>query len=114
MEIIDKQVNGTTILQLHGRLDAYEAPAVEKLLQKANVNRTPRIIVDLAGVNFIDSTGLAMLIVGLKHCEQKQGKMVLCSIRQPLHVIFELTRLDKVFVLCNSQEDAIEKISQPA
>jgi anti-sigma B factor antagonist len=114
MEISDKRVNGTTILQLRGRLDAYEAPAIEKLLQKANVNTMPRIIVDLADVNFIDSTGLAMLIVGLKHCEQQHGKLVLCSVRQPVHIIFELTRLDKVFTMYGSQEDAIEMISEPA
>jgi anti-sigma B factor antagonist len=110
MEMTTEQINGATLLKLSGRFDVYAAPVVESLFQTIGSEVSPHIIVNLANVNFIDSTGLATLIIGMKRCRQQQGDLVLCCVQQTVHVIFELTRLDKILTMTATQEEAIEKV----
>jgi anti-sigma B factor antagonist len=108
MELVQECIDGAVVLKLSGRFDAYAAPAVEKFLKHVDNSVTPWVIIDLAHVNFIDSTGLATLAVGLKRCREHEGSLVLCAIQQPVRIIFELTRLDKVFVIRESVAEVIE------
>lgn len=109
MEITNEQINGATIIHLSGRFDAYAAPAVEVFFQKIGTDLLSSIIVNLSNVNFIDSTGLATLILGMRRCRQQQGDLILCGIQQAVRIIFEVTCLDKVLTIASTQEEAIAK-----
>ncbi|MDX1521287.1 MAG: STAS domain-containing protein, partial [Anaerolineae bacterium] len=63
--------NQIDILELSGRFDAYEAPPVKEWLGKVTARPPAQVVINLAEVNFIDSSGLAVLVQGLKHCRQK-------------------------------------------
>ena len=65
------------------------------------------LIVNLESVVFIDSTGLATLVHGVKHCRQRGGDLHLCGLQKPVRTIFELTRLDNVFKIFSIEADAI-------
>jgi anti-sigma B factor antagonist len=110
METIQEQVNGATILKLNGRLDAYTAAAIKNFFLQMDANAIPRIVVNLSQVDFIDSTGLATLTIGMQLCQQQRGDLVLCSLQQPVRVIFELTCLDQLFTIFANQEDAIASL----
>ena len=108
MEIQVSQVNTLTILELSGRFDAYNASSVEAQL-KSIAEKTPAYaLVNLSGVHFVDSTGLATLVQGMKRCRQQNGDVYLCCLQQPVRIIFELTRFDMVFKIFDTQEDAVE------
>jgi anti-sigma B factor antagonist len=70
------------------------------------------MIVDLTDVDFIDSTGLATLVIGMKLCRQYDGEFSLCGMHAPVHTIFELTRLDRVFMIAATREKAIASIHE--
>ena len=110
MEMINEHINGVAVLRLSGRLDAYAAPAVKDFFGKINTDPLPYIIINFSNINFIDSTGLATLLIGMKRCRQQNGELVLCGLQSPVRTIFELTRLDKVFSMSGTQEEAIENI----
>jgi anti-sigma B factor antagonist len=112
MDITNEQVNGITVLKLSGRFDAYAAPSLEKFFQKGAPDTQPYIIINLEQVSFIDSTALAALITGMKRFRQQNGDLVICSLQQTVRVIFELTRLDKVFSNYATQEEAIKSVKQ--
>ena len=97
-----------TILTLEGRFDAYNAPLVEKELKIVSEHSSAYALVNLGGVNFVDSTGLATLVQGMKRCRQQNGDVYICCLQQPVQVIFELTRFDTVFKMFNTQEEAIK------
>lgn len=63
-------------------------------------------IIDFKDCNFIDSTGLGILVSTLKKCLGMQGSLKLCSINSNVIEIFTLTRLDKVFAIYNNWEEA--------
>jgi anti-sigma B factor antagonist len=107
MEFKLRTAEAVAVLEFSGRLDAYESPRVAEWLDKAMSREAPRLVVNLAGVNFIDSTGLAKLVQAMKRCRQSGGDLHLSALQQPVRIIFELTRLDKAFQVFATEEDAI-------
>jgi anti-sigma B factor antagonist len=106
MEIIKASRNNTPVLQLKGRFDAHEVEPVNAWLIEQTKSGSVKIIINLEGVNFIDSTALSTLVRGLKLCREKSGDLHVCSLQQPVRVIFELTRLDKAFDIFPNEEEA--------
>jgi anti-sigma B factor antagonist len=107
MDLTTRVVDSTTVLDLSGRFDAHSAPAVATALEKAGQNRPAKVLVNLSGVTFMDSTALATLVQGMKRCRQGGGDLRLCSLQQPVRIVFELTRLDKAFEIFPSEAEAL-------
>jgi anti-sigma B factor antagonist len=107
MDLNTRQSGKTWIVELSGRLDAYESQPFNTWLEQASERPPAQIIVNLAGVNFVDSSALSILVKGMKRCRQHNGDLVLCQMQQPVKVIFELTRLDKAFSIFESEEAAL-------
>lgn len=61
------------------------------------------LLVDFEQVKFLDSTGLMALLSGLKLAEKLERRLSLCSISPAIKIIFELTQLDEVFEIFDSQ-----------
>lgn len=106
MKLTQEAIAGITVLRCSGRFDAHEAPDVRKTLADALGEGRHSVVVNLQQVNFIDSSGLATLVQGMKHCRAAGGDLYLCHLGQPLRVIFELTRLDKAFDIFATEEQA--------
>ncbi|MDZ8187471.1 MAG: STAS domain-containing protein [Nostoc sp. ChiSLP02] len=62
-------------------------------------------IIDLAEVNFMDSSGLVPLVKGLKAARESGCRLVLCNVQTPVRLILELTQLDSVFEIFDTYED---------
>ena len=112
MEIKTRVTQTIPIIELQGRLDAHQGPRVEKKFAEITVNNN-RTVVNLSKVHFIDSTGLSVLIKWAKRQREKQGDLVLCELQQPVRIIFELTRLDRLFEIYASENEALQAL-QPA
>lgn len=106
MQIASQTNENVAIVELTGRFDAYTAPDVSALLDLPAT--PPRVVVDLRGVSFIDSTALASLVRGMKRCRQREGDLHLCGLQQPVRIIFELTRLDKAIRIFPARAEAID------
>ena len=113
MKIESYSRNAIDILALRGRFDAHTLDDVHQWLILKTAVDNPQLIINLNGVNFIDSAGLALLVCGLKWCRQREGKLHLCHIQQPVHIIFELTRLDKAFEIFDNEESAVKGFPVP-
>jgi anti-sigma B factor antagonist len=105
------------IIPLAGRLDTYSAPKNRKLLEKtlteaAAGGASPNLVIEMSHVSFVDSMGLSMLVQALKRARELNGDVRLCSVQQPVRMIFELTRLDKVFEIFVSESEAVQAFSE--
>ena len=109
MEISTTSQANTAIIRLKGRFDAHEIGPVREWLKTQTEAGFQKLIVNLSEVNFIDSSALSTLVQGLKHCREKGGELALCSLQQPVRVIFELTRLDKAFNIHITEQDALTR-----
>jgi anti-sigma B factor antagonist len=111
----DKNIH---VLELAGRFDAYETPPVKDWLDKLNGVSPQQVVVNLKGVNFIDSTALATLARGLNNARQADGNLYLCNLAAQVHIIFELSRMDLAFGIYGNQTEAVaafeRKVNEPA
>ncbi|MEH2055567.1 MAG: STAS domain-containing protein [Nostoc sp.] len=62
-------------------------------------------VIDLAEVNFMDSSGLVPLVKGLKAARQSGCRLVICNVQAPVRLILELTQLDTVFEIFHTYQD---------
>jgi anti-sigma B factor antagonist len=87
---------GTAVLTLDGRLNMVSAPQLKAAITEAVEAGRPRVVVDLAGVGFMDSSGLGVLIAGLKRARQDGGDLRITGVTQQVATVLQLTNLDRV------------------
>lgn len=92
-------VDGRTILAVGGEIDVYTAPKLRDEITELVSAGTYDIVVDLSAVEFLDSTGLGVLVGGLKKVRAHDGSMALVCDQDRLLRIFRITGLAKVFVI---------------
>jgi anti-sigma B factor antagonist len=107
MDIKTNIVNDIKVLQITGSFDVYTAGPVREWIDAAVVDYPPYIVIDLSEVQFIDSTALAILVQGMRRSRDQRGDIHLCGLQQPVRMVLELTRLDKVFEIYPNMGDAI-------
>ena len=105
MTILIRSRGHVDVLEIGGRFDAHVAPKIKDWQDQAGTSS--RVVVNLAGVSFIDSAGMAVLVHGMKRCRQAGGDMRLCAMQPPVRIIFELTNLDRAFEVCASENEAV-------
>ena len=111
MLINSRSIEDITVVAPEGRCDRRTEPALAEWLEAASRSGANRIIVDMGGVTFMDSTGLATLIRFMKQCRANGGDLCLANLQQPVRIIFELTRLDSAFMICPTVEAAVDSFA---
>lgn len=90
-----------------GRLDVSGAPTLKEAISDAVKSGQPRVVIDLEGVSFVDSTGLGSVIAALKLVRSSKGDLRLAAPNQQVRVVLELTTLDRVFPYFATVEEAL-------
>ena len=108
MLINSHSIEEATVVAPEGRCDRRTAPTLAEWLEAMTRSGANRIIVDMGGVTFMDSTGLATLIRFMKQCRVAGGDLCLANLHQPVRIIFELTRLDSAFTICPTVDAAVD------
>lgn len=88
-----------------GEIDLHSAPQVRSNIDTRLAEGQTQIAIDLTGVEFIDSSGLAALISGQKKATEESGSLVLVSPTEPVKRALSVTGLDKVFDIYDSLDD---------
>ena len=95
-----------TVLAVKGEVDVYTAPRLREKLVELVSQGKHRIIVNLEGVDFLDSTGLGVLVGGLKRLRSNDGDLGLVCTQSRILKVFEITGLTKVFSIFDSVDAA--------
>ena len=111
MEIIEEAVGNVYIVQLLGRLDASCASELKnKVLSMIDENKH-NVLIDLEGIDFIDSSGLGMLVTCLRSVTKAGGLFKITSLQKSPKSLFQTTRLDRVFDIYDDRNEAIKEFS---
>jgi anti-sigma B factor antagonist len=98
---------GITVVEVSGEIDVYTAPRLrEKLISLVDAG-SYRLIVDMERVEFLDSTGLGVLVGGLKRVRAHDGVIDLVCTQGRILKIFRITGLSKVFDIYDSVDEAL-------
>ena len=107
MKVSRDEVGKDMVLTVEGSVDIASSPALRGELRAAVEAKRPRIVVDMAGVSFVDSSGLATLIEALQGTQAYGGKLCLCCLSSTVLGVFELANLDSIFTISASREEAL-------
>lgn len=107
-----KTQDGKTVIVLTptGRLDITTAWQFRLKLQECISKVSPHVVVNLSQVNFIDSSGLTSLVAGMRDADKVQGSFRICSVHPEAKLVFEVTMMDSVFEMFDSEEEALEGV----
>lgn len=96
-----------SVVSVSGEVDVYSAPVLRDRLDAPIRAGNYRLIVDLAKVTFMDSTGLGVLVGRLKLLRMHDGALVIVGPGERVRKVFGITGLDKVFAIYDSVDDAV-------
>ena len=98
---------GHTIIEVGGEIDVYTAPKLRDKITELVADGVYDIIVDMEAVEFLDSTGLGVLVGGLKRVRAHEGSLRLVCNQERILKIFRITGLTKVFPIHTSVDEAV-------
>ena len=99
--------NGLTVCSVDGEIDINTSPGIKKSFDKILAAKTPKIIINLSGVTYVDSSGLASLVEILKNMRAYGGKLKLTNLSAKVKSLFEITKLEKLFEIAADEAEAI-------
>ena len=104
---VDPEEHGFTVIAVSGEIDVYTAPKLRERLIGLVEAGSYQLIVDMEAVEFLDSTGLGVLVGGLKRVRAHDGSLDLVCTQERILKIFRITGLTKVFGIYESVDQAI-------
>lgn len=109
MDISHREIDkGVSLVTLNGALNARSAEAAKQTFRDLADRGVARVVVDLAQVPFIDSSGLASLVSGLKTFGGEAQNLRLAAPQSQAKLLFELTMFDRVFQIFDSVDEAVK------
>lgn len=107
MDINHREVNGVQILNLKGRLDLASGSGLKEQIKALMDQEKCTIHLNLQEVDFINSSGLGVLVSLMKEIRVKKGRLSLSNLASYVQEIFEITQLSHIFEIFTTEEEAL-------
>jgi len=95
------------VVTVEGDLDSSSAPDLRAKFEELIRQRENQYVIDLTGVPFMDSSGIAALVNLFKRVRIGAGDVKLCGLQEEVKKVFKLTRLDRVFDIFDTRAEAV-------
>jgi anti-anti-sigma factor len=102
-----EQEGNVDILDLNGRLDTMHFPLVDKELTTMIDDNHKQIVLDCTDLDYISSSGLRVLLKGLKQMEAAKGRLTLCCLQPQIIQIFKISGFDHLFEIYPGRKEAV-------
>ena len=97
MQITERTEESIPIISITGDIDLETSPKLREFLKPKSSKKTPCLLLDFGGVNYIDSSGLATLIEYFQGVQGFGGKLALAALSPRVKNVFEIVRLEQIF-----------------
>ena len=109
MKISTRRLDKTTIFDVSGDIDFANSPELrQSVLREIREAHTPRVVINLSKVHYIDSSGVASLVEGLKASRDLGSRFILIGLSTSAREVLQLSRLLKVFEIYENEEQALD------
>lgn len=103
-----RKAEAGTVVVLTGDVDLHHSPALHATLVEVAGGRPKRLMLDLSDVPYMDSSGVGTLVEVFRRVSAYKGKMILFGMTSRVRSVFEITKLDRFFTICDSEEQAAQ------
>jgi len=110
METSKRKDKGALVISLKGRLDSVTSPMLEKDLMDLMAGGERFLVMDLGDLEYISSAGLRSILVVVKRLKEKQGKLVLASLKSVVREVFEIAGFSAIIPIFESVDSAISSM----
>ena len=111
IKISSRQAGDVTILDLVGDITLFNSPEIRKaLLTLLKEQGVTQLLVNMTGVKYVDSSGIASLVEGLKVSRDLRARFALYGLSKPAKTVLELTHLLRVFEVHDNEEQALAAV----
>ena len=112
VEIKTEDVDNIHFISVHGEIDAGSSIHLDNAFSAATENGHSKIAADLSGLTYISSAGLGVFVSYLDEFEQKEIKLVLFAVQEPVREVFDILGLEKIISILDSKEEAIRLLNE--
>lgn len=114
MTIQETRLGSVVTIAVEGRIDTTTSTMLEESVARAVDSGAGNLLVDLEQVDYISSAGLRVLLVLAKRMRERRGRLVLCSLQEPVRQVFDLAGFLPLFTIESSRHAALERLATPA
>jgi anti-sigma B factor antagonist len=107
LTLASREAQGRTVVSVGGEVDVYSAPGLDDQLTGLIDAGHSRIVVDLSDVEFLDSTGLGVIVKALKRIREHEGSLDLVVSDERIFKVFRITGLDAVIPIHGTLDGAL-------
>jgi anti-sigma B factor antagonist len=108
VKISVRQIDQAAIVDVSGNIDMSNSPEVRKIvLHEIRENIATRVILNLSAVGYIDSSGVASLVEGLKASRELSSRFILVGLSDAAREVLKISRLLKLFEIHDTEEQAL-------
>jgi anti-sigma B factor antagonist len=107
MKTATREQTGSTIIDVTGDIDMGTSPGLRKTLLES-LKKTPRLVVNMREVKYVDSSGIASLVEVLREARSKEKRLVLFGLNADVREVLQLTRLARIFEIRETEEEALQ------
>ncbi len=108
MQIAARHLDKITIFDISGDIDLATSPELRKaLLRELRELRMPRVVLNLKSVRYIDSSGVASLVEGLKASRDVGSRLVLFGLNRTVREVLQLSKLVKIFEIYEDEAQSV-------
>ncbi len=111
MDISEDRKADAVVLALSGKLDATTAKAFENKILTVIDSGAQRLVVDLAQLDYVSSSGLRVFLLAAKRLQATNGKITLCGLQDQIRPVFDLAGFSSIISIYGSRDDAIKALS---
>ena len=107
IEIRRNDRDSAAVIELHGRLDITSSPELEAAANEILANGQCALVIDCAGLKYISSSGLRVLLIAARQFSAVGGRLVLCGVSGHIRKVFDISGFSSIFTIKESQDEAV-------
>ncbi len=108
MQIAARHLDKTTIFDISGDIDLSTSPQLRRaLLRELRELKMPRVVLNLEAVRYMDSSGVASLVEGLKASRDVGSRLILFGLNRSIREVLQLSKLLKIFEIYENEEQSV-------
>ncbi|BCW99454.1 MAG: STAS domain-containing protein [Armatimonadota bacterium] len=105
----EKRGDNIAVVSLSGEVDVYSSPRVRSAMLEQLDGGSKYLVMDLSKVDYLDSSGLGILVAGLKRSRENGGEVFLVNPKPRIQHVLEVTGLHNVFTILKSVDEAVAR-----